>query len=85
MSLALSVEQVEAIAELRRARPELRVVLVGATAVSHYVSIDRYTGDVDLVLVAELVELAPVLEPLGSWRAFSASGCATSRRTVRSL
>lgn len=67
MTLALRPDQIDVLKELRASRPEIRVVMIGATALLHHVPIDRETKDVDLVLAVELDELAPVLEPL-SWR-----------------
>lgn len=67
MTLALRQDQVDVLSALRRARPELRFVMIGATALLHHLSLGRETKDVDLVIVAELDEIAAVLEPLG-WR-----------------
>jgi len=65
VTLAMTPEQATALAELRRLRPELRMVLVGAAALQHHVELRRATRDVDLAVVAEQASLAAMLEGVG--------------------
>jgi len=44
MTLALRRDQIQALAQLRTANPELRVVMIGATALLHHLAIDRITA-----------------------------------------
>jgi len=63
--LAISVAHSRALAELRTRHPDLRVVMVGAAALCHYVSLRRTTLDVDLAVVAEPVVAGSLLGELG--------------------
>jgi len=65
MTLTLRRDQIEALVQLRSANPDLRIVMIGATALLHHLAIGRTTADIDLVLVAEVDAIGPLLEPLG--------------------
>jgi predicted nucleotidyltransferase len=65
VTLAITSEQVTALAELRRRYPDLQMVLVGAAALQFHVELRRVTRDIDLAVVAEATDLASLLTGLG--------------------
>lgn len=67
MSLAIAPAQARALVALRIGLPETRLVLVGAAALGHYVTLTRATADIDLAIVLPPSDLDRVLGPLG-WR-----------------
>ncbi|MBI5490299.1 MAG: hypothetical protein HY905_23385 [Deltaproteobacteria bacterium] len=50
---AITVQQARALSELRTRYPQVRLVMLGAAAISHHVRLRRPTADVDLAVVAE--------------------------------
>jgi predicted nucleotidyltransferase len=58
--LAITRTQAELLLALRR-EGSPRLVLIGATALHHHVSLPRLTADIDLVIVAELKEISELL------------------------
>jgi len=67
MTLDLNAAQCREIKKLREAAPEVQCVIIGAVAVNHHVTLPRSTGDVDLVLALDAINLRDLLEELG-WK-----------------
>ncbi len=66
MNSALSPEQVQVLARLRRAWPDRQVVLIGAAALGAHLPMTwRRTADLDLTVVADSASVAVDLQHLG--------------------
>lgn len=65
MILALSHAQLLALRELRAARSDARIVLVGAAALASHLPLSRSTADIDLVIAVAPEDLDAFLAPLG--------------------
>ncbi len=65
MTLAITPAQARALAALRVGLPHTRLVLIGASALGHHVSLDRATADLDLAIVLAPASLDEAVEPLG--------------------
>jgi predicted nucleotidyltransferase len=68
--LVITVQQAQAFSEFRTRYPHIRLVMVGAAAISHHVRLRRSTADVDLAVVAEPGTIEVVLREL-NWSQLS--------------
>ena len=62
--LAITVQQARALSEFRTRYPQVRLVMVGAAAISHHVRLRRPTADVDLAVDVEPRTIEAVLREL---------------------
>ena len=67
MTLPVTRAQAQALVALQSRAPEVRVVVVGAAAVGHHVTLTRATADIDLAIAIAPSDLEALLGPL-QWR-----------------
>jgi len=65
VSLAITPAHSALLASIQRAPGAPRVVVIGATALLHHISLGRVTGDIDLAIVAEEEEINELIASAG--------------------